>query len=97
MNVTAAAPSMRRAVRRASPAAVSTKVRSNRDARPDRVRKTLDRRKSSFFLFRTLFVTGRGPGGTRAQLFIGIGRSCARDGEKRKNETSFSAILAARA
>ena len=35
MNVTAAAPSMRRAVRRASPAAVSTKVRSNRDARPD--------------------------------------------------------------
>jgi hypothetical protein len=69
MNVTAAAPSMRRAVRRASPAAVSTKVRSNRDARPDRVRKTLDRRKSSFFLFRTLFVTGRGPGGTRAQLF----------------------------
>jgi hypothetical protein len=42
---------MRRAVRRASPAAVSTKVRSNRDARPDRVRsvrKTLDRRPDAF-------------------------------------------------
>ena len=54
MNLTAAAPSMRRAVRRASPAAVSTKVRSNRDARLDRVRrvrKTLKRASPRFAFF----------------------------------------------
>ena len=88
MNVTAAAPSMRRAVRRASPAAVSTKVRSNRDARPDRVRrvrKTLDRR--AFSRFRTLFVTGPVQAFLRGSSDVEATR--ARDAEK-NDDTVFS-------